>query len=170
MGEPPEKPAAVTLADPLFIQESPCRRCSIVVYLALACRGAVGVVFLVSVFGKLHSRLAFRAFASWLAALPVPLARSQPRAAAAVIAAAEALIVVLIALQWTGRVGLVLAAVLLAVFTAGTLLAVARGSDAPCRCFGASTLPLGWRHAVRDALLGAAAVAGAVAAVRARQP
>jgi DoxX len=135
-----------------------------VVYLGLACRCAVGVVFLVSASGKLRSRPAFRAFASWLAVLPVPLVRSQPRAAAGVMAAAETLIVVLVALPWTVRPGLALAAAVLAVFTAGTWLAVARGADAPCQCFGVSASPLGWRHGVRDALLGAIAVVGAVAA------
>jgi len=135
-----------------------------VVYVALACRCAVGVVFLASLSGKLRSRPAFRAFVSWLAALPVPLVGRQPRAAAAVTAAAEALIVILVALPWTVRPGLALAAVVLAVFTTGTWLAVARGTDAPCQCFGVSASPLGRQHVVRDALLGAVAVAGAAAA------
>jgi hypothetical protein len=134
-----------------------------VLYLALACRCAIGVVFAVSVSGKLRSRSAFGAFVSWLAALPVPLVRGRPRATAVVLAAAEALIVVLVALPWTVRPGLVLAAVVLGVFTAGTWLAVARGADAPCQCFGVSASPLGRRHVVRDALLCAAAVAGAAA-------
>ncbi len=133
-------------------------------YIALACRCAVGVVFLASLSGKLRSGAAFRAFASWLAALPVPLVRRQPRVVAAVTAAAEAMIVILIALPWTVRPGLVLAAVVLAVFTASTWLAVARGTGAPCRCFGVSASPLGRRHVVRDALLGVVALAGAAAA------
>jgi len=133
-------------------------------YLALACRCAVGVVFLVSVSGKLRSRPAFEAFVSWLAALPVPLVSRRPRVAAAVMAAAEALLVVLVALPWTVRPGLVLAAVVLGVFTAGTWLAVARGADAPCQCFGVTASPLGRRHVARDALLGAAALAGAASA------
>jgi cell division protein FtsW (lipid II flippase) len=135
-----------------------------VVYVALACRCAVSVVFLASLSGKLRSGTAFRAFVSWLAALPVPLVRRQPRVAAAVTTAAEALIVILAGLPWTVRVGLALAAVVLAVFTAGTWLAVARGTDAPCLCFGVSASPLGRRHVVRDALLGAVAVTGATAA------
>jgi hypothetical protein len=134
------------------------------VYLALACRCAVGVVFLVSVAGKLRSRPGFRAFVSWLAALPVPLVRGRPRAVAGVMAAAEALIVVLVALPWTARAGLVLAAAVLAVFAAGTWLAMARGSHAPCQCFGVSASPLGRRHVVRDALLAVMAVVGAAAA------
>ena len=133
------------------------------VYLALACRCAVGVVFLASAAGKLRSRRAFRALVSWLAALPVPLVRRQARAAAAVTAAAEALIVILVALPWTVRPGLALAAVVLAVFAAGTWLAVARGTHAPCQCFGVSASPLGWRHVVRDALLVVIAVVGVAA-------
>jgi hypothetical protein len=132
-------------------------------YLALACRCLVGVTFLVSVSGKLRSRPAFRAFVSWLAALPVPLVRGRPGPVAAVIAAAEALIVVLVALPWTVRPGLTLAAVVLGVFTAGTWLAVARGTDAPCQCFGVSASPLGRRHVVRDALMAVAALTGAAA-------
>jgi hypothetical protein len=92
-------------------------------------------VFLASVSGKLWSRPAFRAFVSWLAALPLPLARSRPRAVAAVMAAADALIVVLVALPWTVRPGLALAAVVLGVFTAGTWRAARtrRASVSACR-------------------------------------
>lgn len=133
------------------------------VYLALACRCGVGVVFLVSASGKLRGRLGFRAFVSWLAALPVPLVPSRARAVAGVMAAAEALIVVLVVLPWTARAGLVLAAVVLGVFAAGTGLAVARGTRAPCQCFGVSASPLGRRHVVRDALLAVMAGAGAAA-------
>lgn len=134
------------------------------VYLALGCRCAIGVAFLVSAVGKLHSRPAFRAFASWLAALPVPLVRRWPGLVAGVMAATEALIVVLVALPWMARAGLALAAVVLAVFAAGTWLAVARGADTPCQCFGVSASRLGRRHVVRDALLATVAVVGAAAA------
>lgn len=133
-------------------------------YLALACRCLTGLVFAVSAFSKLRSRPAFREFTAWLAGLPVPLARSRPAAVAAVMAAAEVAIVVLAALPWTARAGLVLAAMVLATFTAGTWLAVARGAGAPCQCFGTSATPLGPRHVIRNALLCGAAVAGAVAA------
>jgi len=39
-------------------------------------------------------------------------------------------------------------------------LSVRRGNTAPCRCFGASSTPLGPRHLVRNALLLAVAAAG----------
>lgn len=134
------------------------------IYLALACRCLVGVTFLVSASGKLRSRRAFMAFASWLAVLALPVVRRRPGPVAAVLAATEVLIVVLVAVPWTVRPGLVLAALVLAVFTAGTWLAVARGAGAPCQCFGVSAAPMSLLHVVRDAVLGAAAVAGAVAA------
>lgn len=135
-------------------------------YLALTCRCLIGLVFAVSAFSKLRSRSAFSEFASWLSGLPVPLIRGHGNRgkAAHTIAAAEVAIVALTALPWTARAGLALAAVVLASFTAGTWLAVARGGGAPCRCFGASVSPLGRRHVVRNALLGAAAVAGAIGA------
>jgi Methylamine utilisation protein MauE len=132
-------------------------------YLVLASRMAVGVTFLASAVGKLRSRSAFGTFASWLSVLPVSLVRPRAGLVAATIAAAEVLVVILVALPWTVRAGLALATVVLAVFAVGTWLAVARGTDAPCQCFGMSAYPLGRRHVVRDALLGAVAVAGAAA-------
>jgi hypothetical protein len=78
--------------------------------------------------------------------------------------AAEGLIVVLVAVPWTVGSGLALAAAVLAILTAGTGLAVARGADAPCQCFGVSASPLGRRHVVRDALLCAVAAVGSAAA------
>jgi hypothetical protein len=134
------------------------------VYLVLACRCLIGATFLVSAASKLRSRSAFRAFVSWLAALPMPLVRRRPGLVASVLAAAEALIVVLVALPWTARPGLALAAIVLAVLTAGTWVSVARGTEAPCQCFGVSASRLGPRHIVRDALLCAAAAAGSAAA------
>ncbi len=131
-------------------------------YLALACRGVIGLVFALSVVSKLRSGPAFREFTSWLAALPLPLVRR--RASAVTMVAAETAIVVLTGLPWTAQAGLILAAVTLAVFTTGTWLAVARGADQPCQCFGASVTPLGRRHVVRDVVLCMVAVVGVAAA------
>jgi uncharacterized membrane protein YphA (DoxX/SURF4 family) len=133
-------------------------------YLALACRCLIGLVFAVSAFSKLRNRSAFREFTSWLAGLPVPLARSRPGPVATAMAVAEVAIVVLSGLPWTAGAAQVLAALVLAVLTTGTWLAVARGAGTPCQCFGVSATPLGLRHVVRNALLCAAAVAGAAAA------
>jgi hypothetical protein len=139
-------------------------RVGLMLYLALACRLAVGGTFVVSAVGKVHSRSAFQRFVAWLAVLPLPVVRRRAGLVADVIAAAEALIVILVALPWTARLGLALAAAVLAMFTAGTWLALARGAHLPCLCFGGSASPLGRRHVARDALLCVVAVAGAAAA------
>jgi hypothetical protein len=133
-------------------------------YLALTCRGVIGLVFAVSAVSKLRSRPAFREFTEWLASLPLPLIQRRPRLLATAMAVAEVVIVVLDGLPWTARAALVTAAATLAAFTAGTWLAVGRGADQPCQCFGASAAPLGRRHVVRDAVLCVVAVAGALTA------
>jgi hypothetical protein len=93
-------------------------------------------------------------------------------AIAAVVAAAEAAIVPLVVLPWTSVAGLVVAAVVLAAFTVGTFMAARSQGAVPCQCFGPSSVPLGMPHAVRNALLCAAAAAGAagVGPVAARLP
>lgn len=47
------------------------------VYAALICRTVIGLVFAVSAFSKLRNGTAYREFASWLASVPVPLARNR---------------------------------------------------------------------------------------------
>jgi hypothetical protein len=133
-------------------------------YLAFACRSTTGLVFVVSAFSKLRSRAAFREFTSWLAGLRVPVVRSLPSAVAATMVAVEVAVVVLVGLPWTAWAGLLLAAAALAVFAAGTLLALRRGVHAPCQCFSASAAPLGLRHAARDVVLCVVAVVGAAGA------
>jgi hypothetical protein len=130
------------------------------VYVMLGCRCLVGLVFAVAAFSKLRSRSAYHAFAAWLAGLPVLPPRGR-KVAAPVIATAEAVTVVLLALPTTVLAGFLAAAAVLAVFAAGTLLAVRRGASEPCLCFGASAAPLGIRHVVRNTMLCAAAVTGA---------
>lgn len=130
-------------------------------YFALACRCLTGVVFAVSAFSKLRSGMAFREFRGWLAGLPLPVTRRHPGPVATALAAAETTIVVLSALPWTVQPALVLAALVLAVLTAGTWLAVARGAGVPCQCFGPSSAPLARRHVARNAVLCAVAAAGA---------
>jgi hypothetical protein len=126
----------------------------------LGCRVLIAVVFAVSAFSKLRSRPSYRAFALWLAGLPVLSARGRKGAAPAV-AAAEVGIVLLLALPWTVRAGLLAATAALAVFTAGTLVILRRGVREPCQCFGAATVPMGARHVVRNALLCVVAAVGA---------
>lgn len=129
-------------------------------YAALSCRVLVGLVFAVSAFSKLRTRSAYREFASWLASLPVPLAGTS--ALPPILAGAEAGIVVLVAAPATAPAGLALAAVTLAVLTAGTAVAVRGGARATCRCFGPSQAPLAARHVLRNGFLLVTALAGAL--------
>jgi hypothetical protein len=128
-------------------------------YAALTCRGLIGLVFAVAVFAKVRGPSAYREFESWLAALPVPLARN--RALPVILAAAEAAIVVLVAVPAVATAGLTLAACCLAVLAAGTVVIVRRGARVSCQCFGPSRSPLGVRHLVRDGVLLVIAVTGA---------
>jgi uncharacterized membrane protein YphA (DoxX/SURF4 family) len=127
-------------------------------YLAVACRCLIGVVFVVSAFGKVRSRQAFREFVTSTAAL-VP---RRGRALSPVVVAAELAVPVLLAVPVTVRTGFGLAAVLLAAFAVAIAAAVRRGVRTSCRCFGASTAPLGTRHVVRNAGLFAVAAVGAL--------
>ncbi|MBV9446989.1 MAG: hypothetical protein JO345_13990 [Streptosporangiaceae bacterium] len=133
------------------------------IYVLFGSRCLIGGVFAVSAFSKLRSRAAFRDFREWLAALPVPLRRGR-NAVAASVAAAEALAVALIALPWTGVVGLLLAAVLLAGFAAASYGIARSRAGVSCHCFGPSSAPIGLRHVLRDVLLAAVAAATAAAA------
>ncbi len=130
-------------------------------YVALVCRGVVGLVFAVAVFSKVRGPGAYREFASWLAGLPVPLAGS--RGLPVVLAAAEAAVVVLVAVPGVAPAGLGLAAAILAVMVTGTVVIMSRGARVSCRCFGSSQSLLGTRHLVRDGVLLAVAVTGAAA-------
>jgi hypothetical protein len=119
------------------------------------------MVFAASALSKLRSGPAYRAFASWLADLRLPVAGS---AVAAAMAGTEVTVVALIALPWTAAAGLALAAAAAAVFAVGILVVVHRGTSVPCRCFGVSAAPLGRRHVARNAGLCLAAAAGAAGA------
>jgi hypothetical protein len=133
-------------------------------YAVLACRGLIALAFTVSVIAKVRGPSAYREFASWLAALPVPLARK--RALAPVFVAAEAAIVILTAVPNVARIGLVLAACCLAAMSAGSVVIMTRDAHVSCWCFGPSRSPLGARHLVRNGILMLAAVAGATQASR----
>lgn len=128
------------------------------VYAALICRTLVGLVFTVSAFSKLRNGTAYREFASWLASVPVPLARN--RFLPPVLAGAEAATVVLVAVPATAAAGLVLAVLTMAALTAGTAVAVRRGARVTCQCFGPSRTELASHHVLRNGFLLVLAVVG----------
>ncbi|MET9413954.1 MauE/DoxX family redox-associated membrane protein, partial [Streptomyces klenkii] len=133
--------------------------------LAIGIQCLIGVVFLASSAGKAAGRRSFDRFVSSVAGMQVvPVRRARPVARTVVAAEGAVCVSLTVPVPAATVVGLAIAAVLLAVFTAGITLSVRRGVRAPCRCFGASPAPLGPRHIVRNLALTAAAVTGAAAA------
>jgi hypothetical protein len=134
-------------------------------YAEIACRLCLLTVFAVALAGKLSGKDSFGAFARSVRQLGVVPNRTVPVVARSAVAA-EGIVVVLLAIpsSYSGAAGCVLAAGVLAVFTAAIGIGLRRGNTAPCRCFGASTTPLGTRHVVRNAVLVAIALSGAAAA------
>ncbi|SEG98045.1 hypothetical protein SAMN05444920_111168 [Nonomuraea solani] len=131
-------------------------------YLLIACQVLLAAVFAIALAGKVRGRAAFDAYVSSIVALEI-LPRRVSVAAANALLAAEAVVIVLLALPWTVPLGFAAAAGTLAAMIGGILVALRRGRRAPCRCFGASVTPLGRVHVVRNLVLAAAGGAGLAA-------
>ncbi|MFC4947013.1 MauE/DoxX family redox-associated membrane protein [Pseudonocardia sp. GCM10023141] len=130
-------------------------------YLALACRGVLGGVLLVSLFGKLRGREAYRGFVTATATLLATTAGAA-RVLAPLTIAAELAVVGALAVEPLVPAGFVGAGALLCGFTVALVRALRRGAGVPCRCFGASTTPIGIPHVVRNVALVAVAALGFV--------
>ncbi|WP_433796896.1 MauE/DoxX family redox-associated membrane protein [Actinoplanes sp. CA-252034] len=131
----------------------------------IGARVLIGLVFAVSAFTKLRSRGAFAAFRASVADMRV-VARPLAGPVAAVVAATELAIPVLLLVPRAAAAGLVLAVLLLTAFSAGIARELAAGTTASCRCFGVSAAPFGRHHLYRNGVLALLAGAGVVAAVR----
>ncbi|NYD48182.1 putative membrane protein YphA (DoxX/SURF4 family) [Actinomadura luteofluorescens] len=125
----------------------------------IGCACLVGLVFAVSAVSKLRD---FDGFARSVPAL-VPVPPGRARLLAIATTTLEALVPPLLVAPVTAPFGFGLAAVLLAAFTAAVATSVRRGRRTACRCFGPSSAPLGPRHLVRNGVLLACAVLGALA-------
>ncbi|MGC5009705.1 MauE/DoxX family redox-associated membrane protein [Streptosporangium sp. DT93] len=131
-------------------------------YVILGCRLLLLGIFLASLAGKARGRQAFREFVAATATLLA--VRSVPARRLALLAmAAEAAIVVLLAVPATLPAGFALAAVTLGGFGYALARALRQGRAAPCRCFGSSSAPVGGRHVIRNLVLIAAAMTALVA-------
>ena len=116
-------------------------------------------VLVVSLVSTLRSRTAVAEFVTGVRELGVP-----PRLAAVTATGAvctELLVVALLVLPGTAVAGLALAGGLFAVYTVGLALAVRRGVDTSCHCFGAGGDAVAPRHVARAAALSAWSLAGA---------
>jgi hypothetical protein len=138
-------------------------------YLAFGCRLLVGLVFAVAAVGKLRDvaglESSVRQLAPLLDMLPRALSRLAGRVAAWLVAGLELLVAVLLVyppmVVWGFGLGLGLAAA----FTVAIVLAMRRGTEATCRCFGATPRRLGASQVLRDVVLAAVALLGLVAAL-----
>jgi len=132
-------------------------------YLFLACRFMLAGIFVVSLISKVRSGRAYadfrRSIDDWKV---VPRRWSAPIAAGVV--AGEAAVVLLLALPRTAPIGFVAAVLLLTAFTAGISVVLRRRRTVTCQCFGVSTTPVGAAHMVRNLLLLALCVTGALTA------
>jgi hypothetical protein len=137
-------------------------------YLPLAIRCLIATVFAVAAVSKVAGRAAFDQFAGSVRGWPLPAALPV-RPVAALVVAAEFAVCLLLGSGATAG-GYALALVLLSGFSVAVAWALVRGVRAPCRCFGASAAPLGSRHLVRNAVLGAVAAAGLVTSVTGAAP
>ncbi len=136
-------------------------------YLDVAARVLLVTVFAVALAGKVSSGAAFGAFTESLRRMDaVPAARVELAARATVMVEALVVVLLVVPAAAAAAVGFALAAGLLLVFALAIARAVAGGRQVPCRCFGASSTPLGRGHVVRDVLLAVAALAGLAAALQ----
>jgi hypothetical protein len=122
------------------------------------------LTFLIAATTKLRSRATLRAFESSIRALDL-LAPPWVRPVAAVIIAWELAAATLLAIPVTVGAGFGAVGLLLVAFLGASLAALGRGARVACRCFGASTRPMGPTHIARDGVLLVAAVAGGLGAV-----
>ncbi|MEU9086085.1 MauE/DoxX family redox-associated membrane protein [Streptomyces sp. NPDC048357] len=125
----------------------------------IAVRSLLGTVFLVSSLSKARDRAAYRGFVRSLAHMRVvPPALDEPAARAVLAAEFATWMLLVVPAGPAGRLGLLLATLLLAAFTFGIARTLRRRSPVACNCFGPSATPVGRRHVVRNVLLAAAAL------------
>jgi hypothetical protein len=141
-------------------------------YVVLGCRCVVGLVFVVSVVGKLRGRRAYAGFVAATGRLGPGwvVSRVPSDVLAGGVIAAEAAVLVLMVLPGTAWAGFVLAGLLASAFAAAVLAALRRRDRAPCHCFGGSARPIGGVHLVRNVVLAAAAGLGLAAGAAAAGP
>jgi hypothetical protein len=136
-------------------------------YAALTCSYTIALVFAVACVSKLYRASAFREYREAVRGyLPLTgFAASGFVVTAIAVGAivAEAAVPVLIAVPRLAEAGLVLAIVLLIVFTGAMSRALRSGLRVACRCFGAASRPPSRSALARNGVLLVVAGAGVVA-------
>ena len=128
-------------------------------YVTLASRCALGIIFVTALAGKLRNRQAFRAFRDSVQDM-MSLPSHWATAASTAVVLAEASIVALLSIEHTVPAGFSLTGAVLLVFSVGLVRVIRSGAPIPCRCFGASAVPISGRDLLRNAILLATVAAG----------
>ncbi|TDD42349.1 hypothetical protein E1286_30965 [Nonomuraea terrae] len=130
-------------------------------YVEVTCRLLLVAVFITAAFTKVSGKDAWLAFVRSLRQLKqIPSPLLQPAALAVVAIEAIVAVLLLIPVRVAGWIGFALAGCLLLSFTLVIGRALSHGNRAPCRCFGASSTPLGPIHIMRNMMLVCVAVLG----------
>ncbi|MFJ8078415.1 MauE/DoxX family redox-associated membrane protein [Streptomyces sp. NPDC096176] len=132
-------------------------------YVAIGIRCLIGVVFLVSSLSKVSRRGAFASFTASVSEMRLlPPALAGTVASAVVSAECAVCVLLVIPAAPAMTLGFLAAAGMLTTFAAAITLSLRRGGRVACRCFGASTTPLGLLHVVRNGVLASLAILAAV--------
>ena len=134
------------------------------IYVETGFRAALAFVFFIACTSKIHSVSSYRDFHDSLKDLGLSSAFLL-RALSAGIPAAEAVTTLLLAVNRTSLWGLLASAALVGSFTTGIAVARAQGKVVRCRCFGESGALSDGAHILRNLVLFAGAVAGALASL-----
>jgi len=133
-------------------------------YVNIAARVTLALVFSVALVSKLRSRSDYRAFRQSIMNVRL-FPRNMASPVAALTVAVEAGIVLFLTYPATVGLGFALAALLLLAMTSAIVIAIGRGRRSSCRCFGRSMTPLGRIHVVRDVLLLGVALLGGLSSL-----
>ncbi|GIH74076.1 MauE/DoxX family redox-associated membrane protein [Planobispora longispora] len=127
-------------------------------YLELSCRALLALVFTVSAAGKARNTASWRSFTRSLTDLGIAARWAPP--AAVTVTAAEALTAASLVWAPSARIGYMLAAGMLLIFTTVIWRTVRREATVRCACFGPSGAPMSRRHLFRNGLLLAVTAGG----------
>ena len=133
--------------------------------LEIGFRTLLATVFAVAFISKVRSRAAFAEFARTLGDFGWLAGRRRSAVTGLVVPAAEAALVVLLAVPVTAFAGFAAAIGVLSAFTGAAAREVAAGRLVRCRCFGGGAARIGPTQLARNGVLLGCAVAGLVLAL-----
>ncbi|MDR7277078.1 MauE/DoxX family redox-associated membrane protein [Catenuloplanes atrovinosus] len=132
----------------------------------LVCRGVIGFVMALAIIGKVSGHERWREFRASLAGFTW-LPYQARTAVAALVVAAEAAVLVLVAVPATAVAGLALGGLLLTGISLAVLAARRAGHEVRCNCFGGDAGPIGRAELIRNAILVLICALGATASTAA---